>query len=445
MHTIFKNLWNRRRQNAWLFIELIIVTILTWIMADPVAVSIADTSLPLGYDVDRLVYVSVKSLPSDAPGYDSAADSADRKRAAVDAVMAMVRQYPGVEYATHVLDNSLIGDQSRSSGNFCTGNDAVDTLAKMHMSLRYVPGENFFETYGFKAVPGSPDVAEISKISSDGSENIVISRQTGEMYWPYQNALGRRVVLNTWQLADGADTIWGTVRAVVEGARWHSMDRAYSLQFYNRIPGDNIFRNIQDLNVVLRLCEGIDMNDFLAEFRQWANTSLRVDNFYMVSASPYRSIVNGTETTYGIHRERTSQILLAAFFLLNLVLGTIGCFWLQTRKRVEEIGVRRAYGARRRNIVCMLLGESAMLATISVLIGVLVYLQFALKYNLLNAGFPNNGHLNIIDNWVSRFGEHFLLISVIVYAIILVCVLVGTLIPAISASRVTVTEALRDE
>ena len=126
------------------------------------------------------------------------------------------------------------------------------------------------------------------------------------------------------------------------------------------------------------------------------------------------------------------------------MLGTIGCFWLQTRKRVEEIGVRRAYGARRRHIVGMLLGESAVLATVSVLIGDLIYLQWALKYGL-DAGFGNNSGLNVLDNWVSHFGEHFLIISAIVYAIILVCVLIGTLIPAISASRVNVTDALRDE
>lgn len=446
MTTIFKNLWNRRRQNAWLFIELILVSILTWVMVDPVAVSLSDTSLPLGYDADRLVYVSIKSMPADAPGYDGAADSVDRRRAAVDAIMSKVRQYPGVEHATHVFDNSLIGDQSLSMGNFNTCNDAVDTVAKMHISLRYVPGEEFFETYGFKSVAGSPDVAEISKIGSERQENVVISRETGEMYWPGQNAVGKRVVLNTWQLKDGADTVWGTVRGVVEGARWHSMNRAYALQFYNLYPLDNHFRDFESLNVVLRLRSGVDMDDFLAEFREWGNTALHVDNLYMISASPYSSLIEGTEISYGIRSERNSQILLAAFFLLNLILGTIGCFWLQTRKRVEEIGVRRAYGARRRHIVGMLLGESAMLATLSVLIGILMYLQFALKYKtLLDSGFANNASLNVIDNWVSHFGEHFIIISAIVYAIILVCVLIGTLIPAISASRVNITAALRDE
>lgn len=446
MSVIFKNLWNRRRQNAWLFIELILVSILTWLMADPVVVSFADTSLPLGYDADRLVYVSMKAIPADAPGYDGAADSADRKRACIDAIMTKVRQYPGVEHATHTFSYSIIGSHSMSTSDFATGDPAVDTIAKSHCFLVYVPGQEFFETYGFKAAPGSPSVSEISDMYSKDGDCLVISRELGEVYWPGENAIGKRVMLNAWRLRNGdTDTIWGTVRGVVEGARWHSFNRSYTLQFRGRNGNDGVPDVLDELNVVLRLRDGVDMNEFLAEFRLWANTALRVDNLYVLSASPYRSVIDETEEMYGIHSERTSQMLLAAFFLLNLVLGTIGCFWLQTRKRVEEIGVRRAYGARRGNIIVMLLGESVTLATLSVLAGVLIYLQFALKYNLLNPGFSNNRMFRLHDTWVTHFGEHFLIISAIVYAIILVCVLIGTLIPAISASRVNVTDALRDE
>lgn len=445
MSTVFKNLWNRRRQNVWLFIELILVTIVTWIMADHVVVSIADTSLPLGYDADRLVYVSMKAVPADAPGYDGAADSTDRKRACVAAIMDKVRRYPGVEHATHTFGYSLIGDQSMSLNDLRTGNPAVDTVAKVHSTLVYIPGQEFFETYGFKAVAGSPGIDEISDIYSDDGKALVISRQLGEVYWPGESAVGKRVILNYWKVKDGADTIWGTVCGVVEGARWHSFDRTYTLQFFNVMGKDDVPDDLDAINVVLRLREGVEMSEFLAGFRPWGNSELRIDNMYMLSASPYRTIIDNAERGYGIRSERTSMILLASFFLINLVLGTIGCFWLQTRKRVEEIGVRRAYGARRRSIVGMLLGESAVLATLSVLVGELIYLQLALKYNLLNTGFGNNQMFDIIDNWVSRFGEHFIIISAIVYAVILLCVLIGTLIPAIPASRVSVTEALRDE
>lgn len=449
MKTIFKNLWNRRRQNAWLFIELIVVTALSWVLADFVVVSFADTSMPMGFDVDRLAVVNIKSLTPEAPGYDAEADTSAKKITAIHAVMSKVRAYPGVKRATNLFNYSMIGANSRMTSNFDTGNDARDTVAKMHASLYYMPGEEFFETYGIESLPGSPSIEEISKTRYQTYGDLVISRQLGEVYWPGENAIGKRVVTNGWQVrSQGADTVWGTVRAVVDGVRWHSMDRTYAVQYICSGTLDDLtpdrYGDVNELNVVMRLRDGVDMDDFLQEFRQWANTDLRIDNFYVLSVKPYADIIYDTEESYGVHTERNLQMLLALFFLLNLVLGTVGSFWLQTRKRVEEIGVRRAYGARRRHIVGMLLGESWVLTTISVLTGVLLYLQWAVR-NSLNNGFGNNGDLNLVDNWVSHFGEHFAIISVIVYVIILACVLVGTLIPAISASRVNVTDALRDE
>jgi ABC-type antimicrobial peptide transport system permease subunit len=43
-----------------------------------------------------------------------------------------------------------------------------------------------------------------------------------------------------------------------------------------------------------------------------------------------------------------------ALLLLNVVLGTLGTFWLQIRKRTEDIGIMRSFGAKRSNVFWML-------------------------------------------------------------------------------------------
>ena len=53
--------------------------------------------------------------------------------------------------------------------------------------------------------------------------------------------------------------------------------------------------------------------------------------------------------------------------------------------------------------------------------------------------------LNVIDNWVSNFWEHFGIVSLIVYALIIICVIIGTLLPALKLSRINPVDALRDE
>lgn len=49
---ILKNLWARRVRNAWLLAELILVTVLTWYITDPLFVLSYNQTLPLGYEPD---------------------------------------------------------------------------------------------------------------------------------------------------------------------------------------------------------------------------------------------------------------------------------------------------------------------------------------------------------------------------------------------------------
>lgn len=74
---IWKNLWARRRKNGWLLAELILVSIISWVVLDPVIVVTHDRNIPLGYDAERLCLISLGALQPQAPGYDAEAqDSA---------------------------------------------------------------------------------------------------------------------------------------------------------------------------------------------------------------------------------------------------------------------------------------------------------------------------------------------------------------------------------
>ncbi len=439
MKTIFKNLWNRRRGNLWLFVELILVTVLSWIIIDPVAVSVADTSLPLGYDIDRLVSVSFESLPEDAPGYNSIYDSVDENRRAVESVMSKLRADAAVESACNMRGYSPIGENSISLENCITGNPATDTVAKCVNSIVYPLNEHYFETYGIRTLPGSPSSEELSRKNIDFRKEAIITESLGEQFWPGENALGKRFIKNIDE--ETGDTAWLTVVAVVGGVRWQSMIRTDCAKF---VTWNNMDKPLDMFTVVVRLREGIDKDEYVSRLIASAPVDFRIGNFYLNVAGPYDELTFKTEDRNGIHARRLLNYVLAVFFLINLVLGTVGCFWLQTRKRVKEIGVRRSFGARRGRIVGMLVAEGVVLATMAFIIGDLIYLQWALKHGLDN-GAVNNGAYYTIQNWVSNFTEHFIIVSAVVYAVITVSVIIGTLIPAITASRVNVTDALRDE
>ena len=146
----------------------------------------------------------------------------------------------------------------------------------------------------------------------------------------------------------------------------------------------------------------------------------------------------------GITSQRNVMLLLAALFLINLIVGVTGCVWLQTGKRVVELGIHRSYGAMKSQILRLLTCESIVLATAAFIIGDFIFLQYALSAGLSN-GWERNGDYMPEASWVNNFGVHFAIISAIVYVIIIACVVIGTYFPARHASRIEPVDALRDE
>ena len=58
---IFQNLWSRRKRNGWIFIELVLVTMILWVLLDVSAVYFYNKSIPAGYDSDRLCQVDIRT------------------------------------------------------------------------------------------------------------------------------------------------------------------------------------------------------------------------------------------------------------------------------------------------------------------------------------------------------------------------------------------------
>ena len=100
METIINNLWSRRKRNGWIMSELVLVTIILFHLADKVTVSLYDSSLPLGYDYDRLCIVSLKTYTADSRKYDIQRDNEEAKMEDVLAVLRKIKSLPEVENAT---------------------------------------------------------------------------------------------------------------------------------------------------------------------------------------------------------------------------------------------------------------------------------------------------------------------------------------------------------
>ena len=100
-----------------------------------------------------------------------------------------------------------------------------------------------------------------------------------------------------------------------------------------------------------------------------------------------------------------------------------------------------------------MLWRNALMATVAVLIGLIIYLNYAYSGLEVENGFEytdtlyTNVNLDIRTDltWVNHFWPHFLVVSACVYLIILLTVLIGTAIPAWRITRTNINEALKDE
>ena len=427
---ILKTLWARRRRNGWLLAELILVAVLSWIIFDPVIVVTYDRHLPLGYDADRLCMVSVGMLQPQAPGYDAQATDSASLMQAYMSIVERARQHPDVEQATPILSFAYPGSQGSSTSGLTA---AGDSLQLDLMFIEFLPHAHFFETYGFRTGQGSMTPEQLSDYAYNET-NVVLTEDALEGLF-HTRVFNRQ---RCWE-ANEEDTLYvpvvGTVGTFKYANNWRPIPVAFTPVLH-----PDILSNLDDMHVVIRLKEGVSTDRFLHDFKPWMVRQMRAGNLYARDLQSYDAINKAREfDATSLYRRNLS---IALFFLINLCLGVIGTFWLQTRTRREEVGVMLSYGATPRRIRLQLLGEGAVLTTVATLVGCFLYLHYGLSEGLSRG---SAWMKSTMPCWVDHFGQHFAIVSLIIYLILLAVVLVGIYIPARRISTIPPTEALRDE
>lgn len=442
MKLIWKSLWARRRRNAWLLAELVLVSVVCWVVFDPVIVMTYDRRMiPLGYDAHRLCMVSLAKLEPSSLGYEAAAEDSARL---VDDYLNLVRMaadFEGVERTAPVLGFVY----PNSMGTMQTGYAPEgDSLPCGMMGNSFLPHTGFFETYGFQPGPGRT-LAELSDYPY-GPDDLVISEETALLCFGTKHGQGRRFY-EQHKRKDAAgqvyvDTNYLSVVGTVGNFKQRSYARPVPMMF-EPILSIDVSDIPTDARILIRLKEGVSMEHFLHDFRPWMVSRLKAGNLYARGVQSYEELIAAGERAISdpIYYRNLS---LAFFFLINLCLGVLGTFWLQTRTRREEVGIMLSFGATPRRIVCQLMGEGMLLTFCASTVGSLLYLSYA-----WNEGFSNGTSESYLDTastyWMNDFAWHFGVVSVVILLILWAVVLLGIYLPARSISRVPPTEALRDE
>lgn len=429
---ILKNIWHRRASNAWLFIELIIVTIVTWVIIDPVVVRISDKMLPLGYDEDRLFYISLSQHPSESPLYKAAEDNDESRQNNIESIIRKLKTADEIESV------AVISIPLNSVGiieHYYCGDIQIDTLNKRILSVSYEINKNILSTIGVEASEGCPSIEELENMSF-GYYDIILTESADQYYFPNHRGVNEKYLIQKLQNSDYE--LKYKVVGVIKDLRLVNTDRNTAYVIHNYHP-----QNVAS-DIIVRLKDGINTREYVNNNRENLRNIAASGNYYVWDIISVTESNNEREVGKGLTASRNLRISLALLFLLNLILGVIGTVWLQTRRRISEIGIYRSFGALKINVRTMLIGENLALSIVEIIIGLIIYFQYALKEGLFDSVKYAETYIQNYS-WVADFGPHFALVSAIVAAIILLCVTIGTYMPARRASDIEPVDALRDE
>ncbi len=438
MKQIINNLWSQRAQNVWLLAELVLVCFVAWKQLDPIAVRMYYKSLPKGFDCERLV-VAQTSI-TDIRWFEG--DNADRvldqktrilkqKLQASDEVeqVCILSQLYGLLAPRNMFSHSV----DNEGDLYAYGDDTVHVYENL-----YLKNEHFFETYGIHAAEGSPSVEELSKLD----HGIVISRSLAErLFGSAKAAIGKDITHSFF-----IEEEWVTsyrICGVVEDV--HVSEISFDT-WQRYVPTtDNPLRYVHS-QLLIRLRPDVNVRRFVEEqnfrLRQFATDGLAI-----VSFTPYEDLTTSKNQFASpmLSYDFNLSVATAIFFLINLCLGVIGTFWMQTKRRTEESGIMRAFGATRGRILGMFLAEGFVLTTLSMIITSILYLNYVktgLGELCINPQLPQ---CQPDPTWVADKPLHFCILAGIVYVIICIVVSIGIAIPAWNIVRTKVVKALRDE
>jgi putative ABC transport system permease protein len=335
-------------------------------------------------------------------------DTPEKRAAWQNASLDKLRALPGVQYASLStgLPLSYYGTEDCQIENRPLAPGKIQSALRMHVSDGYfaafsiplISGRLFNQGDGLR----SPLVA-------------VVSRGFVTRYFPGENPLGHRIRMGT-----GLElTPWLTIAGVVEEVDYSLLDQSHEAAVYINAA------QIPPTTATYSIVTAGDPDALAPSARK---ALAQIDP--TLPLDTVRSLANYLQE--GLTGLMYVAAMLGVDGLIALLLAAIGIFAVmanQVGERTREIGVRLAMGARREDVLSMILRRAVWLTSAGVGIGLV--LAFALAHGVANLLYGVQPDDPTIFSGIT--------------AVIVAIALMASWLPARRASRIDPMIALRDE
>jgi putative ABC transport system permease protein len=324
-----------------------------------------------------------------------------------DALLARARSIPGVESAAAASGRPLDGQPPITNG-FRIENIPIEEgeLAPQVATRAATP--DYFSTMGIPLLSGRT----FTELDRAGAAAVgVINRSLADQFWNEADPIGQRVSLDNGQN-------WITIVGLVGDVREQTLDSApagaiYLPQAQSFWAGTLVLRTPFDpMEVARQVKEAVHAID----------PEQPVDRFETIEESRYASMSSPRLTT----------LLLGIFAVLALVIaatGVSGVIAYAVSQRTQEIGIRMALGARRAQVLAMVLRQGLAIVALGLAVG-------------LAAAFAAG---RFLSGFLFETSPADPLTFAAVLLVLVAAALLASFVPARRAASINPTRALRSE
>lgn len=396
----FKSLWNNKRRNILVFIELFMISFVLVNLTLYLVNILSIIHIKNCYDAHNVILVDItKKNPESDKISEVSFQNLKKVFAANSFVESVSISTNAVPYNYSISTTGFNYD----SVEIGFANREVDIDYAKVMKIVPLEGRWFDETDLGKAV-----------------HPIVITNEANDKYFK-GNAVGERIYEKEGR--SGKVTNYEVI-GIVDRFKRNDIEAPYQSAF---ILKDSVKAGSSwQISILVRTKENKTSN-MLAIAESQVYSTLNPESWTINSLNSLDNMrlqVNNEN-----YQRNYLNVIIALFVLVNIFLGTIGILWYNTNLRIHEIGIKRALGSTGKGIKRLLIAENLVIAGTGLLMVLLIVMQVPI---LVSRGVPPEPGVL----------PQSIIISVVSMIIL---VFLSTWIPATIASKIRPATALKTE
>lgn len=417
---IFKMIWNQRRLNGWIWMELLVVFVALWYLVDMFVVQLYSYTRPMGYDITNCWKLSFDVYPEDADKYVNDTTRTQTEGEALAKILERLRRAPEVDNACVAFYSSpYSGGNSWTQIMPCTADSSKFKEQSYH---QYIVSAEFYDVFRIKSREGKP----LSELLTQKQLSYFITPALEKDFFGSQSAVGQKVRYP-------GSTREIHIAAVTAPVRITEFVKPEPELFFTMWPKE-LERQVNatgasNMEVTVRMKEELT-SEQMGHFLNRMKNQLTENNLYITGMEDMKQ--QRSDRLQYEWRKISINLLLSVFILLNVLFGITGTFWLRIEQRRCETGLRMALGSTRRRVGGFFTAEGWLLLT------TVVPLVLVVIFNMVHMEIPDLYNLSFTWwRFAVSFGGVLLLMGLIIA--------LGTWLPARRAMKLQPAEALHYE